>query len=222
MENFADRMYDRERLTGGRHIISLNPQLEEIPEEITKKFKSMGAVLFAQNKSVIDLKKENLTAIILDASYYERFGVSGIVAMKSTIDYGKMQGILTIVEGNRSGTSLQMENYGHAYLEPSQSSGKEENASMPLSEGGFDCDCLTLGRNISVQGLRRIAEIAKANYRGVLINFDGISEKNAETFYRIACEYLGERGQSLIGAITIGDDNYRKALSVKYPEMIII
>ncbi|MBQ3848096.1 MAG: hypothetical protein II748_04520 [Clostridia bacterium] len=132
--------------------VGLSPDWDKIPDELKERFKSSGAVLFVFNKAIIDAVSDIVPAVCLDFQKYLKYGIGGVVSLRSTIDYAKKKGLTVIVD---TGTDCCLkesysnggysENEGFEDIASSFLKAPGEDLPEQLRDGAFDADGVTVG-----------------------------------------------------------------------------
>lgn len=149
--NFKEVIAKQSEKKNSRMALSVSPNWEKLPDELRKQYKSIGAALFVYNKGILDALHSRAVAVLLDVSAFEAYGISGIVSLKSTIDYAKSLGLLTVALTDKPVRPDKIRVNFRGFVAPVQPGLPEDS---PLREGGFDADamtvCLPVGEKESV------------------------------------------------------------------------
>lgn len=215
MEHFADRLIERIRICNSPVVAGLDPDYNKIPEFIRKQYKSIGAALFAFNKGLIDALYDVVPAVKPQLAYYEMYGVTGLVAFKSTVDYAKAKGMLVIADAKRGDIGTTSEAYAKAYLETS-----------PTSEGAFDCDALTVNPYLGGDGVLPFVKLCAENGRGIFTlvktsnrssgQLQDLKTESGKRIYEVVAELVDEWGASCVGSS--GYSSVGAVVGATYPE----
>lgn len=157
-----DKLIDLIKEKNNPTVVGLDPRLSYIPNEIRQKaidrysntLKGVSYAFYLYNKEIIDIAKDIVPAVKLQAACYELYGAHGVYALEKTVEYAKSKGLYTIVDGKRNDIGSSMECYLNGYM------GK-----TPLFEGykksPFDCDALTINGYMGSDCIKPFKDILK-------------------------------------------------------------
>ncbi|TSC58616.1 MAG: orotidine 5''-phosphate decarboxylase, subfamily 2 [Candidatus Peregrinibacteria bacterium Greene0416_19] len=128
--------------------IGLDPQLEKLPEGISKD--PEGVLAF--NKGIIDATKNIACSVKPQLAYYELLGWEGMKVFWDTCRYAREQGMIVIADGKRSDIGSTCEAYADAYL-------YEES---PV-------DAITVNPYLGSDGIKPFVERCTKNDKGIFI-----------------------------------------------------
>ena len=200
--NFTDRLIEKCKAVKSHVIVELAPKKEDIPEFISQRFESVGAVLYAYCKGIIDSICDTVPGVILPIYIYEAYGVGGMVAMDAISKYAASKGMLVIVDGSFGGTKDAVMGHVKAYL-----GGELQGA----AEGGFYADAVTLSPYSDADGIKDAAAFCMEKGKGLFVNvkntasnekvhFENIkTAENDEPLYKSAADDSGAFGRNFIG-----------------------
>lgn len=150
-----------------RLALTVSPDWEKLPDQLRRQYKSIGAALFVYNKGILDALHTRAAAVFLDVSAFEAYGISGIVSLKSTIDYAKSLGLLVITVTEKSVRPDKIKANFRGFVAPVPSGLPEDS---PLREGGFDADAMTVCLPIDEKGSVLLAGELDRYGAGLLIS----------------------------------------------------
>lgn len=200
-------------------VAGLDPKLSYIPSYILDDvYKTFGKTpegvceaLCRFNFGLIDALCDIVPAVKPQMAYYEMYGLSGLIALKKTIDYAKEKGMYVILDGKRNDIGSTAEAYAESYL---GSSVIDETASYH----DFDADSLTVSPYLGTDGVMPFVKKCEQNGKGIFVLVktsnpssgelqdlvsDGkkIYEKMAELVNKWGETTVGESGYSAVGAV---------------------
>ncbi len=167
---FSDYIKKRTQQVHSKAVLLLSPCWEELPSQVKCAYKSIGAALFAFHKAALDGIKDKAAAVLLDITAFEAYGLSGMVCLKSTIDYAKELGLIVLADTSKNGALCNIRTAAKAWIAPVDASLPEDS---PLREGGFDCDALSFTVPLEEDAVRAIATEAERYGAGILLSQDG-------------------------------------------------
>ena len=203
--NFADRLIAAVKKKKSPVVAGLDPVYEKLPAFLREHDKSVGAAIFAFNKGLIDALCDIVPAVKPQLAYYEMYGVSGMVAFQSTVDYAKQKGLLVIADGKRNDIGSTSEAYAKAYLEPAA-----PGQAGALREGAFDADALTVNPYLGIDGIQPFLTLCEKNGRGIFSlvktsnqssgQLQDLLTENGKPLYQAVAELVSDWGKSTVGA----------------------
>jgi orotidine-5'-phosphate decarboxylase len=151
-------------------VVGLDPDIAYVPEFIIKKaFKEYGenlegaaACILEFNKQLIDELHDIFPAVKLQLAYYEQYGIPGIQAFQSTIDYARSKKLLVIGDGKRNDISSTAQAYSNAFLGKTQIT---KGLKVPV----FDCDALTINPYLGIDGIKPFTDDCEKYGKGVFV-----------------------------------------------------
>lgn len=173
--NFKEVIAKHCEKKNSKMVLSVSPDWEKLPDSLKKQYKSIGAALFVYNKGILDALHDRITAVLLDVSAFEAYGISGIVSLKSTIDYAKSLGVLVIAATEKAVRPERIKANFKGFVAPIPQGLPEDS---PLREGGFDADAMTVCLPIDEKASLLLAGELERYGAGLLISareteFDG-------------------------------------------------
>ncbi len=169
MAAFIDGLLEAIDLKGSCAMVGLDPRLELLPPDITKKaFEKHGenvegacqaTLEFCQR--VIDVTARHVPAVKLQAAFFELFGWQGMRVYDMLSKYAQSQGLLVIGDVKRCDVGSTAEAYARGYLGPVAIGGKQE----PV----WDVDAVTVNAYLGWDGIQPFVEIAGEYDKGVFI-----------------------------------------------------
>lgn len=209
--NFTDRIIGRCKTTGSHVAVELAPSIENIPEFITQRFESVGAVLYAYCKGIIDGIADFVPGIILPIYMYEAYGIGGMVAMDAVAKYAASKGLVVIADGGFGGSKEAVMGYVKAYLGGASENIDGEKLNRQAGEGCFFADAVTLSPYSDAEGIKEAAAFCMEHGKGIFVNvrttdsnekvhFENIkTAENDEPLYKSAADDSGAFGRNFIG-----------------------
>ena len=119
-----DRLVEAIRRTGAPICVGLDPQMNFLPEEVTKKaYQEFGQTLegaaeaiWQFNKAITDAVADLVPAVKPQIAMYEQFGIAGLAAFAKTVDYCKSKGLMVIGDVKRGDIGSTSAAYAAAHL----------------------------------------------------------------------------------------------------------
>lgn len=223
MNHFADRLIAEIKKKNSPVVAGLDPNWEKIPAFLREKYQSVGAALFAFNKGLIDALADVVPAVKPQLAYYEMYGISGLVAFQSTVDYARSKGLLVIADGKRNDIGTTSDAYAKAYLTPAP---KTSDSASPLREGAFDADALTVNPYLGEDGIQPFTKACAEHGKGIFTlvktsnrssgQLQDLHLVNGMTVYEQVADLVNEWGQDLIGES--GYSSVGAVVGATYPE----
>jgi len=141
-------------------VVGLDPALEYIPRDITKKhidrhgetLEAAAGAVCQWGMGLIDVLYDIVPAIKPQLAYYEALGPYGLMALKTICDYAKGKSMYVIFDGKRNDISTTAEAYSAAYLGTVTVGGNEI---FP-----FDADALTVNAYLGSDCIRPFIKTA--------------------------------------------------------------
>ena len=168
--NFTEKLAKAVEWAERNTVLVLNADYETIGNDIKDTYKSVGAAIFAYNKSVLDAECDDIAAIIMDLTSYMQYGLSGAVALKSTLDYAAKKSTLAFINTESAVTANETDTFLRAYLEPVDSEDVSETKRMPIKEGTFCCDAVTVASSVSTDVLYTLTDKTKTFKKGIFVS----------------------------------------------------
>ncbi len=217
---FIDRLIEEIRNKNNPGIIGLDPRIEEIPLFIRDKnfneygtnFKGVAAAILEFNKKIIDSLYDIVPAVKPQAAFYEMYGVEGLEALKSTIEYAKSKGLIVIADAKRNDIGSTAAAYSKAYI------GKTF-INKNVEKTVFNADAVTVNPYLGYDGVKPFIEDCKKYRKGIFIlvktsnassgDFQNLKTDRGTYIYEEAAlkvdewgaDVTGKYGYSSIGAV---------------------
>ena len=218
--NAADRVIEKVNEKKNPTIIGLDPRFDMIPlfiteEAVGKYGSSLKAVAESYkifNRRIIDITCGVAGFVKPQCAFYEQAGAEGIIALKDTIDYARLKGMIVILDGKRNDIGTTAEAYTKSYLAKYPFEGINENY--------FDADFLTVTPYLGSDGILPFVKTCKDDDKGIFVLVktsnissgefqDQVVNQSGEKIYELAAkkvdlwgkELVGKKGYSSIGAV---------------------
>ncbi|MEI8215918.1 MAG: orotidine-5'-phosphate decarboxylase [Eubacteriales bacterium] len=167
---FIEKLIDGIIEKNNPSILGLDPDMSYIPEFIIKdafgrhgkNLNGAAASILEFNKQLIDELYDIFPGVKLQLAYYEQYGIPGIQAFQTTIEYARSKKLLIIADGKRNDISSTAKAYSNAFL------GKTEIA-KDLQVPIFDCDALTINPYLGVDGIKPFTDDCDKYGKGVFV-----------------------------------------------------
>jgi len=218
MKHFSDRLLESIERKGSPICVGLDPRLNLIPKYIKdaqrRKYgntmDAVGASLFHFNKKIIDTVKDVVPIVKPQMAFYECYGVAGIKAFISTVNYAKKRGLLVLEDGKRNDISSTAQAYAQGHLGEVDFFGKNRK--------NFDVDALTVTPYLGSDGIKPFVEVCNSYHKGIFVlvktsnpssdelqnlkvKKEFVYEVMAKLVNKWGKKSVGERGYSNIGAV---------------------
>lgn len=206
-------------------MVGLDPMLQFIPEQITRKAysekgtnpKGVCEAIWQYNKGIIDAVYDLIPAVKPQIAMYEQFGVEGLKVYQKTVDYSKEKGLVVIGDVKRGDIGSTSAAYASGHLGKVMIGGN--------SFRGFDEDFITVNPYLGSDGILPFIEVCKEEAKGLFILVKTSNPSSGEfqdqlvngrPLYELVGEKVAEWGElhmgntySYIGAV----------VGATYPEM---
>jgi orotidine-5'-phosphate decarboxylase len=210
-----DNLINMIKLKGNSLCIGLDTTIDIIPNEILeneinkKWYTSRGytSAILKFNKIIIDIVHEFVPAILVNITYYEKYGVSGLKVFMDTINYAKEKGLITIGDIKRS-------EYVESYL------GKL--LIHKIRQSSYNSDFITTNPYLGIETIEPFVEDCKNYKKGMFVILKTVGKDFKDLiiedpnkpgarnplYYKLADDIdnlgkyiIGENGFSSIGAV---------------------
>lgn len=163
------KLIEKIKQTNAPICVGLDPLISHIPdyildEKIKKYGKSTKAVaeaFYDFNMAIIDKTFDLIPAVKPQIAMYEEFGIDGMIAYKSTVDYAKSKGLLVIGDAKRGDIGSTSLAYAKAHIGVSEISGEK------LS--GFDTDFVTVNPYLGTDGIKPFIDVCNSEDKGIFV-----------------------------------------------------
>ena len=213
------------RKTNAPIVVGLDPMLNYIPEHIQKKaFAEFGETLegaaeaiWQYNKGIVDATYDLIPAVKPQIAMYEQFGIPGLIAYKTTVDYCKSKDLVVIGDIKRGDIGSTSAAYAVGHLGQVQVGSKKY--------AGFDEDFATVNPYLGSDGVKPFMDICKEEKKGIFVLVKTSNPSSGEfqdrvidgrPLYELVGEKVAQWGDELMG------DEYSyvgAVVGATYPEM---
>jgi orotidine-5'-phosphate decarboxylase len=168
--HFADRLCDAIASKGNPVVVGLDPRLESLPAFLLKACyttygrtaTAVSQALWLFNRTIIDAVHDLVPAVKPQLACYERYGVAGLQAYASTVQYAQAAGLVVIADAKRNDIGSTATLYAEAFLGASADSDAE-------APGDFAADALTVNGYLGQDGIQPFLERAAPRGRGLFV-----------------------------------------------------
>ena len=211
--------------TGAPIVVGLDPMLNYIPEQVQKKaFAEYGETLegaaeaiWQFNKEIVDKTYDLIPAVKPQIAMYEQFGLPGLAAFKTTVDYCKEKGLVVIGDIKRGDIGSTSAAYAVGHI------GKVKVGSKTYAP--FDEDFVTVNPYLGSDGVNPFLDVCKEEKKGIFVLVKTSNPSSGEfqdqkIDGRPLYELVGEKVAAW-GSEVMGDEySYVGAVvGATYPEM---
>jgi orotidine-5'-phosphate decarboxylase len=199
-------------------VVGLDPRLDMIPEEITKKhFNTYGETLKAVSESIIEFNRgiidavtPHVPAVKPQIAFYEQYGIEGLIAYQDACKYARENGLIVVGDVKRGDIGSTSKAYSIAHL------GKTIVGTQKIST--FEVDFATVNPYLGDDCMQEFMEEIELYDKGIFIlvktsnktsgqiqDLDVSGEKVYEKVARMVNHWseknFGNSGYSSIGAV---------------------
>lgn len=219
------KLIEKIKTTGAPIVVGLDPMLDYIPEQITKKaFREVGEnlegvaeAIWQYNKGIIDATYDLIPAVKPQIAMYEQFGIAGLIAYKKTVDYCKSKDLVVIGDIKRGDIGSTSAAYATGHIGKVNIGGKEFR--------GFDEDFITVNPYLGSDGINPFIKVCQEEKKGLFILVKTSNPSSGEFQDQLIngkplYEFVGEKVAEW-GSTCMGDDySYIGAVvGATYPEI---
>ncbi len=176
----------------GPVCVGVDTDFSYLPDNFVDTTKTKGENIFAFNKKIIDATKDVAGCFKVQIAYYEALGLDGLTAYKNTLDYLKLNKLLTIADIKRGDIAKTAEMYAIAHF-----------------EGDFEADFITLAPYMGLDSIEPYAPYMEKNGKGVFVlcrtsnsgakDFEYEKLADGRHVYDLVGDKLNEIGKKFIG-----------------------
>lgn len=220
-----NKLVDRIKKLDAPVVMGLDPMMDYIPEQITKKaFGEYGETLtgaceavWQYNKGIIDATCDLIPAVKPQIAMYEQFGVEGLKVFQKTVDYCKEKDLIVIGDVKRGDIGSTSKAYAVGHL------GSVKVGSRMIKT--FDEDFITVNPYLGSDGVNPFLDVCREEKKGIFVLVKTSNPSSGEfqdrlTDGRPLYEIVGEQAAKW-GETHMGDTySYVGAVvGATYPEM---
>ncbi|GAB6106869.1 orotidine-5'-phosphate decarboxylase [Fusibacter bizertensis] len=221
-------------------VVGLDPRLENLPSEITRKhflkygetFKAAAESILEFNKGIIDAVCDLVPAVKPQIAFYEQYGLEGMWAYQQTCAYAKTKGLIVVADVKRGDIGSTSKAYSIAHLGKTKIGNSYHSA--------FEADFATVNPYLGDDCMKEFMEEVKTFDKGLFIlvktsnktsgQIQDLQIDDEKVYEKVAAlvsawneTLCGEMGYSQIGAVvgaTYPDELDR--LRTKMPKAIFL
>ena len=190
--------------------VGLDPFVELFPTELDTK--NVGEAIIKFNRAIIEAVADIVPVVKPQIAFYEQYGTQGMQAFADACKYAKKQGLYVIADAKRGDIGSTAAGYAKAFL----------------TDGGFDCDAVTVNGYLGTDGIkpfldtgRDIFVLAKtSNPSGG--ELQSLTLESGEKVYEKMTELIhgwGENAGAVVGATYPSE---LAGVCEKYPDMMLL
>jgi orotidine-5'-phosphate decarboxylase len=163
------KLIERIKETKAPICVGLDPMLDYIPEHIQKRgFEEFGETpegaaqaIWLYNKEIVDAVADLIPAVKPQIAMYEQFGIPGLEAYESTVDYCRDKGLIVIGDVKRGDIGSTSAAYAAAHLGSVQVG---EQTFVPFGE-----DFATVNPYLGTDGVKPFIDVCKSAGKGIFV-----------------------------------------------------
>lgn len=163
------QLIDKIQKTKAPICAGLDPMLDYIPEQVTKRafeefgesLKGAAEAIWQFNKEIIDCIYDLIPSVKPQIAMYEQFGTEGLIAYQKTVDYCREKGLLVIGDAKRGDIGSTSAAYAAGHL------GKVKVGSREFSS--FNTDFLTVNPYLGTDGVKPFVDECKKEDKGLFV-----------------------------------------------------
>lgn len=220
-----NKLVQKIRQTGAPIVVGLDPMLQYIPEQVSRKaFSEYGETLegaaeaiWQFNREIIDNVCDLIPAVKPQIAMYEQFGVEGVKAFQKTVAYCKEKDLVVIGDVKRGDIGSTSAAYAAAHL------GRVTVGTNRIS--AFGEDFATVNPYLGSDGIKPFIKVCQEEKKGIFVLVKTSNPSSGEFQDRLIdgrplYEHVGEKVAKW-GAEVMGDSySYVGAVvGATYPEM---
>lgn len=208
-----DRLY-KEVSDKGMVCVGLDTHLDYIPLKIKTEYEKIEDQIFQFNKKIIDCTMDITAIYKLQIAYYEAYGISGLIAYKSTMEYLKSLDLLSIGDVKRGDISATADMYAKAHF-----------------EGDFQTDFITINPYMGFDSITPYLKYLESGEKGIFVllrtsnpgakDIEYLDVEGEKLYYHIGDKlaqlgekYIGQSGYSSLGAV-VGGTHTDEAIEIR-------
>ncbi|NDC38545.1 MAG: orotidine-5'-phosphate decarboxylase, partial [Proteobacteria bacterium] len=168
-DNFADRLAETILKTGSYLCAGFDPQPQAFPEFLKEEATAISptdeefvcTLLQSFYTVAIDALKRHIAAIKPNIAFFERYGLSGMLALAEILSHARRVGMLVIMDAKRGDIGSTAEAYADAFLGVPEFLGRRLSA--------FPVDALTVSPFLGFDTLEPFITRCQEHGKGVFV-----------------------------------------------------
>ena len=148
-------------------VVGLDPNLQFIPPQIlekanetaeespygSKELMAAAEAVWQFNKAIVDAVCDIVPAVKPQAAMYEQFGIPGMLAYRSTVEYCRDRGLIVIGDVKRGDIDSTSAAYARGHL----------------AGTAFDVDFATVNPYLGTDGIKPFIDVCREHDRGIFV-----------------------------------------------------
>ena len=219
------KLIERIKETKAPICVGLDPMLDYIPEHIQKRgFEEFGETpegaaqaIWLYNKEIVDAVADLIPAVKPQIAMYEQFGIPGLEAYESTVDYCRDKGLIVIGDVKRGDIGSTSAAYATGHL------GRAKIGTKTCP--GFNSDFITVNPYLGTDGVKPFVDQCNEFDKGIFVLVKTSNPSSGEfqdrliygrPLYELVADKVKEWGElSMDGEYS----NVGAVVGATYPEM---
>ena len=219
------KLIERIKETKAPICVGLDPMLDYIPEHIQKRgFEEFGETpegaaqaIWLYNKEIVDAVADLIPAVKPQIAMYEQFGIPGLEAYESTVDYCRDKGLIVIGDVKRGDIGSTSAAYATGHL------GRAKIGTKICP--GFNSDFITVNPYLGTDGVKPFVDQCNEFDKGIFVLVKTSNPSSGEfqdrlidgrPLYELVADKVKEWGElSMDGEYS----NVGAVVGATYPEM---
>ncbi|MBQ3392707.1 MAG: orotidine-5'-phosphate decarboxylase [Lachnospiraceae bacterium] len=187
-------------------VVGLDPNLEFIPPQLLAQAREVteetpygdresaiaAEAVWQFNKKIVDAVCDLVPAVKPQSAMYEQFGIPGLLAYRSTVQYCRDKGLIVIGDVKRGDIGSTSAAYARGHL-----AGK-----------AFDVDFATINPYLGSDGVKPFIEVCREHDRGIFVlvktsnpssgEFQDVRTQDGRPIYELVGQKVSEWGESFM------------------------
>ena len=204
-------------------VVGLDPNLQFIPPQIlekanetaeespygSKELMAAAEAVWQFNKAIVDAVCDIVPAVKPQAAMYEQFGIPGMLAYRSTVEYCRDRGLIVIGDVKRGDIDSTSAAYARGHL----------------AGTAFDVDFATVNPYLGTDGIKPFIDVCREHDRGIFVlvktsnpssgEFQDVLTRDGRPLYELVGQKVSEWGETFMEG---SYSNVGAVVGATYPE----
>ena len=204
-------------------VVGLDPNLQFIPPQIlekanetaeespygSKELMAAAEAVWQFNKAIVDAVCDIVPAVKPQAAMYEQFGIPGMLAYRSTVEYCRDRGLIVIGDVKRGDIGSTSAAYARGHL----------------AGTAFDVDFATVNPYLGTDGIKPFIDVCREHDRGIFVlvktsnpssgEFQDVLTRDGRPLYELVGQKVSEWGETFMEG---SYSNVGAVVGATYPE----